>query len=178
MNFLLYHSEPIKNLITAFAITIGGFWTLWRFVLNREGNAKIEFNIDLKVIGKSKSNNKYIIEAIAIVENRGNARHYVNNFTFDLLYLSENHEIKDGCKKINYQLQFEKLNEKKKVWIPDKWGNSFIDAGITQHYTYVTHVPIESKFILIYAKFNYPSLLSRMGLIKNFHTAQKTFKIG
>jgi hypothetical protein len=172
--FLLENHEKIKNILTSLAILIGGIWTFWRFVLQREGNAKIQFDLDLRVIGILK--NEYIIEIIAIVENKGTVRHYVNDFKFDLLYLSDKHEIVDGDERINHQLLFEKKIEKR-YWIPPLWYTSFIDAGVIQKYTYVSHLPVDAVFATIYAQFKYPSFSRYFPLFRSFHTSQKTFKL-
>ncbi len=38
------NSEIFKNILTSIAILIGGGWTFWRFILQREGHSKIQFN--------------------------------------------------------------------------------------------------------------------------------------
>ena len=75
-----------------------------------------------------------------------------------------------GDGRINGQVLFEKIIAKR-YWIPPDWYYSFIDAGVTQHYTYTTSLPKEAKFALVYAQFKYPDRKS------DFHTAQKTFKV-
>jgi len=161
-------SDIFSDVLTGLAILIGGCWTFWRFVLQREGNAKIQFDVDLQVTGIHRSS--YIVEIIATVENKGLVRHYVNDFSFKILHLTEQHDIKDGGENINNQLLFEKIIDKR-YWIPPKWVDSFIDAGVVQHYTYVTHLPAHTKFALVYAKFKYPDKKSE------FHTAQRVFKL-
>jgi hypothetical protein len=69
------------------AILIGGIWTFWRFVLNGEGKPKIQFDIDLRIVGRQDS--KIIIEAIAIVHNKGKVRHYIKKFFLDILILKK-----------------------------------------------------------------------------------------
>ncbi len=160
--------EILKNILTSIAILFGGGWTFWRFILQREGNSKIQFNVDLKVIGVHKD--KYIVEVVAVVENKGNVRHYVNDFRFDLLYLSDKQDVVEGDERINKQLLFEKIISKR-YWIPPDWYYSFIDPGVIQNYTYTTFLPIESKFALVFAQFKYPDRKS------DFHTSQKTFAI-
>jgi hypothetical protein len=162
------NTEIVKNILTSIAILVGGGWTFWRFVLQREGNSKIQFNVDLKVIGVHKD--KFIVEVIAMVENKGLVRHYVNDFRFDLLYLSDKQDIVEGDESINKQVLFEKIVSKR-YWIPPDWYYSFIDAGVTQNYTYTTFLPIESKYALVFAQFKYPDRKS------DFHTSQKTFAI-
>jgi hypothetical protein len=174
LGFFLQNHEAIKNILTSLAILVGGVWTIWRFVLQREGNAKIQFDVDFVVVGELK--NEYVVEVVATVENKGSVRHYVNDFKFDLLYLSDKHKIVDGDDRINGQLLFEKVIDKR-YWIPPSWYNSFIDAGVVQRYTYITHLPSEAKFVTVYAQFKYPSFIRFLPFLKTFHTAQRTFKI-
>lgn len=75
-------SEVINNLFTGFAIIVAGFWTLWRFGLFRERFAKMEFNLNCKLIGEASENN-YIIELIATMENKGSVRQTIKRWTFD-----------------------------------------------------------------------------------------------
>jgi len=37
--------EAVQALVTSVALVVGGGWALWRFVLQREGRAKIEFSL-------------------------------------------------------------------------------------------------------------------------------------
>lgn len=37
-----------------------------------------------------------MVETVAIVENKGLVRHYINDFSFDLLYLKEGDQLKVG----------------------------------------------------------------------------------
>ncbi len=162
------NSEILKNILTSVAILIGGGWTFWRFILQREGHSKIQFNVDFRIIGVHKD--KYIVEVVAIVENKGLVRQYVNDFRFDLLCLSDKQDIIDGDDRINRQVLFKKIIDKR-YWIPPDWCNSFIDAGVIQYYTYTTSLPNDAKFALVYGHFKYPDGKN------NFHTAQKTFPI-
>jgi len=157
-----------ESFATALAIIVGGLWAVWRFILQRERYAKIEFGLELNVLGKYAD--KILVEAVAVVENKGLVRHWLNGFQFDLHYLPEGSELKEGDERINYQVLFQPVI-KKRYWIPPNWVKSFIDAGVIQRYTYVAHVPSNASFILLYAKFKYPDEKSE------FHTAQKVFSV-
>jgi len=168
VSFLIEKSDEIKNILTSIAIITGGAWTFWRYVLQREAHAKVEFNVDLKVIGLHKDN--FIVEVIGIIENKGQVRKYLKDFHFDLLYLSDKHRIVEGDDKVNKQIIFEKVISDR-YWIKPEWGYTFIDAGTTQYYTYTTYLPLDAKFALVFAKFKYP------GIESDFHTSQKTIAI-
>jgi hypothetical protein len=160
-------SEVIENIFASLAILIGGAWTLWRFGLFRERFAKIEFNLDLKVLGKS--NDHYIIELMAIIENKGSVRQSIKEWTFDLLYLGPNDIIDENQSDINHQVRFNKKISRR-PWVPNDWYITFIDGGTTQKYTYLTSVPGNVEFLSLYSRFIYPNT-------KDFHSAQKTFSL-
>jgi hypothetical protein len=40
-------AESIQSIITSVALIVGGIWAAWRFVLNREGKALIEPELDI-----------------------------------------------------------------------------------------------------------------------------------
>jgi len=161
-------TEIIKNLLTSIAILIGDGWTFWKFIIQREGRPKIELRVDLRVLGLL--HDQYIVEVIAIGENKGLVREYVRDFNFSLFYLSDQHPINDGDEKILNQIQFERRIHKRK-WIPADWEYTVFDPGIKQYYTYITHLPGNTKFALVQSRFNYSDKKS------DFQSSQKTFAI-
>jgi hypothetical protein len=44
-------AEIASNLATVAAVLVGGAWVLWKFGLQREAHAKIEFDLELNVLG-------------------------------------------------------------------------------------------------------------------------------
>lgn len=157
----------IESILTSLAILIGGGWAFYRFILNREGSPKIEFNLDLRVLGRENGN--ILLEVISIIENKGRVRHRVRDFTFSLLILKKEQKIEKGDERINNQLLLEKGD--KISWFPKKkWFSTYVDPGVTQHYTHLTYVSEEVKYISIYSRY-------RTIFTKSFRTAQKTFSI-
>ena len=168
--------EIIESLAKTIGLVVGAIWIYFRFIRTRENHPKIEFSVSIRLLGRQ--DNKILIEITADVENKGLVRHWINNFTCDVLILQSNDLVIHGDKRINHQLLFEKYNpikldnenrQKRIVWIPKDWYESFIDAGIKQQYTYLTAVPETTTFISIYSQFYYKD--------KDFQTSQKTFSI-
>lgn len=158
----------VKDSATTLAIILGGVWALWKYVLRRESRAKIQFSLDLNLV--ARLDDKWIVEAIAVVENKGLVRHNVRDFRFDLHYLPRGAAVREGDERINQQVLFEPV-VRKKYWIPPDWLSTFVDPGVTQRYTYVTWLPGDAAVALLYAQFRYPDADSE------FHTAQKAFPI-
>ncbi len=61
--------EDIKNLITILAIFAAGIWTFYRFGINRERHPKLQFDLDMEVLGKTDK--QIFVQIIAIVQNKG-----------------------------------------------------------------------------------------------------------
>ena len=157
-----------KDSATAVGLVIGGVWAIWKFVLKREAHAKIQFSLELNVLGELGG--KLLVEAIAVVENKGLVRHDVSDFRFDLHYLPEDGKVIEGDERINRQVLFQPVI-KKRYWIPPDWIGSFVDPGVIQRYTYVTFLPKDAAYALVYAQFKYPDEKSA------FHTAQRAFRV-
>ena len=162
-------TQAIQAGITACAIFIGSVWAFWKFIIQRGSKANIEFDLDINWLGVHKE--KLLAEIIAIVINKGQARQRLYDFKFDLHHLTESDDIVEGDDRINQQVLFKKLI-KNRYWIPPTWLTTFIDPNVTQKYRYVCHIPVNSKFVLLYAQFKYPGILWR-----STHTAQKVFVI-
>jgi hypothetical protein len=161
-------SEVLHNLVTSAAVIVGGFWVLWRFVLQRERFSRIEFSLELTVLGRL--GDRIVVEPTAVVTNRGPVRHWLTDFRFDLHYLPLDSIPCDGDERINYQTLFQPLI-KKRQWVPGSWISSFVDPGATQRFSYVTTVPANAAFLLLYSQFKYRDSQSE------FHTSQKAFRV-
>lgn len=184
-------AETIESILKSLAIIIGAIWVYIKFIRTRESHPRIQFDLSLRIIGRQKG--KILIEVIGILENKGQVRHVVNNFAFDILILSKDKEIIRGDKRINYQVLFEKyhgsgngISNNRIVWIPEEWYGSFVDPGVKQEYTYLSEVPDNTTFISIYSQFYFVETsklmkwifrLLRMNIAEDFQTCQKTFSV-
>ncbi len=158
----------IQSLVTAVGIVVGAIWTYRRFIRQREGCPKVQFDLSANV--HLRAQGEHIVEIVAALQNKGVVRHWLNEFKFDLLYLPKGCELITGDDRINKQTLFTKVISNRH-WIPPDWKRTFIDPGMSQIYTYVTSVPSDSEFLLIYATFRYPDEESE------FHTAQKLVRV-
>lgn len=156
------------KIVETLAIIVAGLWAFWRFILQRESHAKIEFDVNLEIIGYQ--NNQCLVEVIASITNKGNVRHIIRDFQFSMFTLSDIDTIVLGNDDINNQVKFKKIIDSRS-WFPDSYNYSFIDSGVTQNYRHITAVPKETCFILLQSKFVYPDKNS------GFHSAQKTFNL-
>jgi hypothetical protein len=161
--------NALQAFVTALAILIGGGWAFWKFLVQRESRAKIEFSLDLRVIGHLHG--KILAEVVAVVVNRVLVRHWVSDFRFDVRYLTMEDQLIEDGERFNQQVFFPRCAIRKRSWFPPRWKGTFIDPGVRQEYTYVTAIPSDACFAFVYATFKYPDSES------GFHTAQKTFNL-
>src|SRR5688572_18861206 len=145
--------ENIKDILTIIAIITAGFWAYYRFGITRERHPKLQFDLELEVLGKTDQH--YIVQLIAIVENKGLTRQYIHDFKFSLLYLNKNSEIDLTDENINHQIRFTSIL-RSKSWLTQKTSTPFVDGNIKQQFTYNTVIPADADFVLIYSKFRDP----------------------
>jgi hypothetical protein len=162
-------SEMVHAWFSIIAILIGGVWVLVRFVLQREAYAKMEFGLELHVLGRV--GNDVLVNVIAVVTNRGAVRHYLHGFWFVLNALKTTDPIELGGDEIDGQVKFNLVTDKR-YWIAEKPKTKyFIDPGATQRYVHVTKLPASVEFVLVYGRFQYP------GCKKRYHSAQNAFAL-
>lgn len=166
-------AESIESIVKTIGVVIGAVWIYLKFIRTRENHPKIQFEVDLRVLGKQDS--KIIIEVIATIENKGLVRHYINDLSCDILTLKKGMPVVYGDERINYQVMLEKYNpttdKGRIVWIPKDWYYSFVDAGIKQSYTYLSAIPEDTMLVSIYAHFHFKNRKD------DFQTAQRAFPI-
>lgn len=146
-------SEIVESWISTAAVLVGGSWVLWRFVLQRESHPKIEFGLELHVLGRVRD--ELLVNVVAVITNRGTVRHYLRDFWFVLNHLSSNDDIATGGADIDGQVRF-RAGDRRCYWIQADRNQYFIDAGVTQRYTHVMAIPAATKFAHVYGHFKYP----------------------
>jgi hypothetical protein len=161
-------AELLQAIVTTLAIIIGGVWAYWIFFRRREHHLRIEFTVDLSVVGIQDE--KYILEVIAHIENKGLVRHKIHNFEFSVRYLNATDDIVNGVNEKNLQVRMPHDIENRGL-IPASWGYTFIEPNVRQAYSYITSVPQSANFALVRAKFKYEDRE------QDFHTAQKLFNL-
>lgn len=161
------YAQAIQSVATVTAIIIGGIWAYFRFYKQREHSTRLEFTVDVEFVGLQ--DNRWLVEVVAFIENKGLVLHDIRNFVFDLRYLTNKDVLEDGEKNINFQTNI-KHSCKKGSWIPEDWESTFIEPGLKTRYSYIANVPAAATFLLIHGKFNYRDQ-------KEFHTADKLIKV-
>ncbi|EFK95998.1 hypothetical protein LDC_1982 [sediment metagenome] len=159
-------SEGFADFATGIAVLVGGGWAFWKYGLQREAHPKIQFDIDLNVLGKQ--GDSLLVEVAATITNKGLVRVNIRRFRLDLLYLSRDAKAFSDPIRFNGQVQFQPIF-KDRYWFPEaKWQGTFIDPGVCQSYAYISSAPADARFLHVWSRFQYPDAES------DFHTAQRT----
>jgi len=143
----------LSSLITIIALIIAGAWTLYRFGIAREQYPKLQFDLHLNQLGKSRD--KHIVELIATITNKGIARQYIQQFNFNILTFDDQTPFDLSDPKIEKRLKFNAF-AKGLSWVSQEHP-AFIDGGMSQQFTYVTALDQEVRFVMIYSKFDHVS---------------------
>ncbi len=157
----------ITSILTSLSILIGGVWVIYKFILQQERYPNINFLTDINVIGKQDG--VWIIEIIALIENKGKAQHKMKDFKFDLNALFYNDKVGSSDKwggQVNFIHPISSGS-----YLPKHADYFFIDPGTTAKYSYVTMVSEKVSFLILHSNFTY---YNRKGYA---HTAEKSIQI-
>lgn len=156
----------IESLATVIALLLAGVWGYRRFVRQREDYPHIDFKVDLRFV--DLHHESWVVEVIARLENKGRVQHRINEFTFDLRYLKGSDELKHAGQ-FGGQILFPH-EAAKGSWLPKEWSYTFIDPGISTHYSYITAIPKEARIALLHGWFSYQEGCE-------FHSAEKILRV-
>jgi hypothetical protein len=160
-------AEGIQAIVTSAALIAGGIWALWRFVLTREGLPRIEPDLDLVFV--HKQNKRWIVEIVAMLENKGKARLSIKEFVFELRYGLPTDEIESGrilvedMFDVKAELNFPAHSEVKDAWLKND-ETIFLDPGVRQRHSLVASLPEEATIALAAIEFWYPNKESELAV--------------
>ena len=75
-------AAAIQSIATAVSLVVGGFWVYRKYVRQLENLPHIESDAAINFIGEQ--NGFWIVEFEGIIENKGNVRHMIRKFDFDV----------------------------------------------------------------------------------------------
>ncbi len=157
----------VESVVKTAAIIAGGGWAFWRYAYQGEFKRRVAFNVDVNFVAEHED--VWLVELLALVENKGLVTHEIANFSFKLRCIYPEDAIEEAGQQANFQTNFpHKLKEG--TWLPNRWGNTFVRPGICTRYTYVAAVPKRAIAVLLTGRFRYPEKDS-------YHTAVKVAKM-
>ena len=135
-----------------------------KYVRQQERYPNINFTADINMIGKQ--GDYWIVELIALIENKGKAQHKMEQFKFDVYGVNKNDKLEDD-ENFGGQVHFSHLM-KKGTFLAKRLKYFFVDPGTTAKYSFLSKVPQDISFILLHSSFTY------YGRDSAGHTAEKT----
>ena len=159
--------QILQAAVTLLAGAAAGVWAIIKVRKRREHAPRLEFTVDVNFVGTH--GDSWLVELVALVHNKGLVRHLIREFSFDLRALHQDDPVRYGTDKINYQTEILHLL-KEGSWVPKGWEGTFIEPGLQTRYSYVAHLPISVRFVLLHGKFDYEG-------VDDFHTADRLVNV-
>lgn len=143
----------IESIATILALLVGAFWAIRLYLRQRENVPWIEFTADIAIIGKH--GNDWIVELVALLENKGKVQHRLFGPHFALDALNQGDPLIVNTQQFNGQTQFPH-SVLKGTFLPQSSAYFFVEPGVRAKYSYVTHVPANTRFLIMHTWFKYP----------------------
>ncbi|MDX1956940.1 MAG: hypothetical protein SFU98_00105 [Leptospiraceae bacterium] len=163
------------NLTLVGSISSGLGVLAFYFFLKREIFPKIEFLVDLKVIGLHK--NGILAEIELILKNVGLNRFEAYNCTSAISWIEPEDDVIIHLDQNFIEYKFPRqldlpIDSSRIKMIPTTWGYFFVESGVTQILKKLIIIPKNASYILVKSKYHY-----KLPLRTDFHTSQKVIKI-
>jgi hypothetical protein len=167
-------TEDLKNIAAAaqsigtiISFIVGAFWVYRKYIRQQENYPNIEFSADINCIGVQED--WWIVELIALIENKGKVQHKMEEFEFDLNALYANDPI-EAEEKWGGQVDFPH-EIARGSFLPAAFKFFFVDPGVKAKYSYIARVPKDVHFLILHCRFEYADRR------KYGHTAEKTIEL-
>src|SRR5260370_33812327 len=97
-------AAAVQSVTTSIALIVGGTWAYTKFRYRREKDPRAELEVDVNFVGPQDG--RMLVEVSVYVENKGNVRHPIRNFTISIRYLLSSDPVVDGNDQVNFQVNF------------------------------------------------------------------------
>ena len=138
-----------------------------KILKTQENYPNLQFVADINLIGIQDG--EWLIELVAIVENKGKVQHKMSDFTFvlDAIYRTDKLIASENWRG---QVDFSHAIARGS-FLPETMKFFFIDPGVAAKYSYITKLPQETTFAILHCNFTYIDK-------RNYrHTAERTVKV-
>jgi hypothetical protein len=133
-------------------------------LLRRENVERIDFSVEVRFV--TLQGEDWLVELAAMLDNKGMVRYTTSEFAFELRCLYPEDSLGAGGAEIGGQTYIPHVLATGS-WLPESWGATVIEPGLTTRYSYVTSVPYRATAVLLHGAFRYESAED-----KNRHTAE------
>lgn len=147
-------TAAISSIATAIALAVGGYWAYHRFIRFREAATKIDVNVDLTFVHNHREH--WIVEGVALLENKGNVRLNFREFTFEIRYALPSDDL--GRKTVEEgSIEGSGTIELPHVAAQGSWLEGFFDwylePGERSRFSFLASVPSDSTMVWLKSEF-------------------------
>lgn len=148
------------------AVIVGGIWVFFRFRREDTHVPKVAFNIDGTFFGPQQGS--YLAELVMSIENKGLVKHRFEEISLRIRGIRRDAPITlwSDTQRVEFP---EQIIDDKDVMYKKKYGSIFVEPDVTQRVTYVARIPVEIRFLLVRAQFQYDS--------HRTHSTEKVFEV-
>jgi len=146
--------ESLGKALTAVGAIAGGWWAFEKWRRRDEHFPRMFFEVSANFLGMQDG--QWIIEVVALLENKGVVPLKIKSFGFLLRGLRSTSRVERGDESIRGQVLFPDVLAEG-PFIPSSWAYSFVYPGVKTEYNFVTTIPADVSFIRVQADFEYVS---------------------
>lgn len=160
-----FNCDSLPEWISALALLVGALYAAVEYRIFRRYQVKIEFDVVAEIHPIPETKNQYIVDVIAKITNRSQVRHYLPVIEIGVKALKS--EDPEAVLNSPQRLKFgEELIPRHNI-VHDPHDPYFVDAGITQRFSYPMAISTSAPYIQINSEFRY----YRHGKPKEYHQA-------
>ncbi|OPX93288.1 MAG: hypothetical protein A4E58_03044 [Syntrophorhabdus sp. PtaB.Bin006] len=161
----------LESIQTAIVVA-GGFWAYWRFF--REGTYRPRIEMDVSCDDLGVSHGFHALAFRISATNHGHKDFEFHDLRIRVMGVERERELRmmeiDTVTGKAPYLEFSEGDRKSHSIIPVRFVPYFVRPGVTQHFSYVTAVPVSWAIVLTRVSFKYPTT-------GQIHTAEKAFRL-
>jgi hypothetical protein len=143
-------SKGLESVATVVAFIVGAIWTYRRFIYQGENNPKVAFDVDMRFIGCH--NDQWLVEAAAIIENKGLVRQTIRSMKYELRAIRD--ETFPDPLGGSARLVFPDLLASGS-WFATDGSYIFVEAGVKSQYVIPLTVSVNCRFLCLMGRFTY-----------------------
>jgi len=144
--------EFIGKGVTVVAAIAGGWWAFEKWRKRDEHFPRMFFEVSANFLGKQ--NSQWVVEVVAVLENKGVVPLKIKSFGFVLRGLRASSPLERGDQSIRGQLLFPDVLAEG-PFVPTSWAYSFVYPGVKTEYNFVTAIPVDVSFVRVQGDFEY-----------------------
>jgi len=144
-------TDVLESLATVFGLAVAGVWAYRRYVLQAERWPHVATSAEVNFVGRQEG--RWLVELVAVLDNRGKVEHRVKDFTFDLSGLRREDPLLPD-EQWGGQVSFPQ-SLSTGSFLPQNLKYFSVGPGVTARYSFLASFPDDVSFVLLHCSFRY-----------------------